>query len=103
VSLIRIVENIELNEIKAAITCGLPFDMIIPKNKVTKEMMDGLDPIRVLGDDLETILEKIYLKAAYLKKDYNSEHINLYIRVRNLYNYNVLLQRMISNERVLIS
>lgn len=92
--LIQIVNNIEVTEIKAAITCGLPFDFISFK-KVTKEMLEGLDPIKGLDNDLETVLEKIYLKVAYLKKDYNSEHINLYIRVRNIYNYNQLLQKMI--------
>src|SRR4029079_4413776 len=77
--LVQIINNLEVVEIKAAITCGLPFELITLK-KVTKEMMDGLDPIRALDNDLETILEKIYLKIAYLKKDFNSEHINLYIR-----------------------
>lgn len=92
--LIKIVNNLEVAELKAAITCGLPFDFITYK-KVSKEMMEGLDPLKALDNDLATILEKIYLKIAYLKKDYDSEHINLYIRVKNIYNYNQLLQRMI--------
>ncbi len=93
--LIKIVNNLEVAEIKAAITCGIPFEMITMK-KVTKEMMDGLDPLRALENELEQILEKIYIKIAYLKKDYNSEHINLYIRVRNIFNYNILLMRMLA-------
>ncbi len=92
--LIQIVNNLEVMEIKAAITCGLPFELITLK-KVTKEMLDAFDPIRALDNDLETLLEKIYLKVAYLKKDFNSEHINLYIRVRNIYNYNQLLQMLL--------
>lgn len=94
--LIQILNNLEVAEAKAAITCGLPFVLISPK-KATKEMMEGLDPIKGLGNDLETVLEKIYLKVAYLKKDYSSEHLNLYIRIRNIFNYNVLLQRILSN------
>lgn len=92
--LIQIVNNLEVMEIKAAITCGLPFELITLK-KVTKEMLDAFDPIRALDNDLETLLEKIYIKVAYLKKDFNSEHINLYIRVRNIYNYNQLLQMLL--------
>ncbi|MDZ4713705.1 MAG: hypothetical protein SGI89_15465 [bacterium] len=94
VRLIQIVANLEIIEVKAAITCGLPFELISLK-KADKEMMEGLDPIRALDNDLETVLEKIYIKIAYLKKDFASEHINLYIRVRNIYNYNKLLQKMI--------
>ncbi len=93
--LVQIVTNLEVMEMKAAITCGLPFELMSSK-KVSKEMLDGFDPIRALDNDLETILEKIYLKIAYLKKDYSSEHINLYIRVRNIFNYNQLLQIMLS-------
>ncbi|MBK8550277.1 MAG: hypothetical protein IPL53_04140 [Ignavibacteria bacterium] len=92
--LIKILANLEIVELRAAITCGIPFEMITLK-KVTKEMMEGLDPLRALDNELEQILEKIYIKIAYLKKDYNSEHINLYIRVRNIFNYNVLLMRML--------
>lgn len=92
--LVQIINNLEVMEMKAAITCGLPFELISLK-KVTKEMLEGFDPIKALGNDLETVLEKIYLKIAYLKKDYSSEHINLYIRVRNIYNYNQLTQLML--------
>jgi len=93
--LIQIINNLEVAEMKASITCGLPFELISSK-KVTKELLDDLDSLRALDNDLETVLEKIYLKIAYLKKDYSSEHINLYIRVRNIFSYNQLLQRMLS-------
>lgn len=92
--LTQIINNLEVMEMKAAITCGLPFTLI-SATKVTVELMDGLDSLRALDNDLETVLEKIYLKIAYLKKDYNSEHINLYIRVRNIYSYNQLIHRML--------
>lgn len=93
--LVQIVNNLEVIELKAAITCGLPFDLI-SAGKVTKELMVGLDPVKALDNDLENVLEKIYIKIAYLKKDFTSEHINLYIRVRNIYNYNQLLHRMLN-------
>ncbi len=64
--------------------------------KVDKEMLADLDSLRALDNDLETVMEKVYLKIAYLKKDFNSENINLYIRVRNIYSYNQLLQRMLA-------
>lgn len=92
--LIEIVNNLEMTEMKAAISCGIPFELI-SLIIVTKDLMEGLDPMRALGNDLETVLEKIFIKIAYLKKDYKSEHINLFIRVRNIYNYNQLLMRML--------
>lgn len=92
--LVKIVNNLEVNELKAAITCGLPFELI-SMVVVTKELMEGLDPLKALDNELENVLEKIYIKIAYLKKDFSSDHINLYIRVRNIYNYNQLLQRML--------
>jgi len=97
--LIKIVSNLEVNELKAAITCGIPLELITP-SKVTKEMLADLDYIKALDNDLEMVLEKIYIKIAYLKKDYNSEHINLYIRVRNIFSYNQLLIRMLTKKQL---
>lgn len=93
--LYQIVLNLEAGEMKAAITCGLPFELISAK-KGSKELLEGLDSIRVVDMDLETVLEKIYLKIAYIKKDFNSENINPYIRVRNIFHYNKLLERILS-------
>jgi len=95
--LIQIINNLEVAELKATITCGLPLELISMK-KVDKEMLADLDSLRALDNDLETVMEKVYLKIAYLKKDYNSENINLYIRVRNIYSYNQLLQRMLTKQ-----
>lgn len=92
--LIQIIGNLEVSEMKATITCGLPVELISAR-KVDKEMLSGLDYLKAMDNDLETVLEKTYLKIAYLKKDYNSEHINLHIRVRNIFSYNQLLQRML--------
>lgn len=95
--LIQIVNNLEIAELKAAITCGIPLELISPL-KVTKELLTDLDFIKALDNDLETVLEKVYIKIAYLKKDYNSEHINLYIRVRNIFSYNQLLMRILQKK-----
>lgn len=92
--LIQIIGNLEVSEMKATITCGLPVELISAR-KVDKEMLSGLDYLKAIDNDLETVLEKTYLKIAYLKKDYNSEHINLHVRVRNIFSYNQLLQRML--------
>lgn len=93
--LVQIVNNLEITEIKAAITCGLPLELISTA-KVSTELLEGLDSLKALGNDLETLLDKIYIKIAYLKKDYNSEHINLYIRVRNIFSYNQLILKLLS-------
>lgn len=95
--LIQIVNNLEISEIKSAITCGIPLELISPVI-VSKELLEDLDFIKALDNDLETLLEKIYIKIAYLKKDFNSEHINLYIRVRNIYSYHQLLIRILQKK-----
>jgi len=92
--LIQIINNLEVSEMKAAITCGLPIELI-SNIKVDLELLKNLDHLKAFDNDLETVLEKTYLKIAYLKKDFNAENINLYIRVRNIYNYNQLLNRML--------
>ncbi len=92
--LIQMINNLDVTEMKEAITCGLPFELISSK-KATPELLEGIDHIKAVGGDLETILEKTYLKIAYLKKDYMSESLNLYVRMRNIYSYNRLLQRML--------
>ena len=92
--LIQIINNLEVSEMKAAITCGLPIELI-SNIKVDLELLKNLDHLKAFDNDLETVLEKTYLKIAYLKKDFNAENINLYIRVRNIYSYNQLLNRML--------
>lgn len=93
--LVQMINNLDVSEMKEAITCGIPFELI-SNRKVTAEMMEGIDHVKALGADLEAILEKTYLKIAYLKKDYDSGNINLYVRTRNIYSYNRVLQRMLA-------
>lgn len=93
--LIQIIGNLDTTEMKSAITCGIPFELLSAK-KVNEELLKGLEHIRIVGADLEQVLEKTYLKIAYLKKDFMSESLNLYVRVRNIHNYNRLLQRMLT-------
>ncbi|MBX7043736.1 MAG: hypothetical protein K1X85_12635 [Ignavibacteria bacterium] len=93
--LIQMIGNLDVTEMKAAITCGLPFELISGR-KVDLEMLKNIDHVKALDADLEAVLEKTYLKIAYLKKDYNSESLNLYVRMRNIYNYNKLLNRLLT-------
>jgi len=97
--MIAIVNNLETDELKAANNCGIPMELITLK-KVTAEMLTDLDYIKADGFDLETVIEKLFIKIAYLKKDYGSENINLFIRLRNIYSYNILLQKMLENKNL---
>lgn len=94
-----IIKNLETDELKAANNCGIPMELITVK-KVTYEMLEGLDYLRAEGFDLETVIEKLFIKIAYLKKDFDSENINLFIRLRNIYSYNLLLQRILDNKSI---
>lgn len=93
--LIQMIGNLDVTEMKAAITCGLPFELI-SNRKVDLDMLKNIDHVKALDAELETVLEKTYLKIAYLKKDFNSESLNLYVRMRNIYNYNKLLSRLLT-------
>ncbi len=93
--LIQMIGNLDVTEMKAAITCGLPFELISSR-KVDLDMLKNIDHVKAFDADLETVLEKTYLKIAYLKKDFNSESLNLYVRMRNIYNYNKLLSRLLT-------
>lgn len=88
----QIASRLELGELQAALNCGVPF-MLITRKKVTQERLDKFNwkAKSLLDNDLEELLEKVYLMAAYLHKDYDNPEINLNNRLVNLYKYNLVL------------
>lgn len=88
----QIASRLEVTELEAALNCGVPF-MLITRKKVTKERLDKFNwkAKSLLDNDLEELLEKVYLMAAYLRKDHDNPEINLNNRLVNVYKYNLLL------------
>lgn len=88
----QIASRLDVNELEAALNCGVPFTLI-SRLKVTEKRLEKFNwkAKSLEGNDLETLLEKVYLMAAYLQKDYDNPDINLNNRLVNLYKYNLLL------------
>ena len=94
----RRVESEDENSVNCVLVLSVNGAKYYQSAILSKELLEDLDFIKALDNDLETLLEKIYIKIAYLKKDFNSEHINLYIRVRNIYSYHQLLIRILQKK-----
>jgi len=94
--LIQIINNIEIDELKALIKNNIPYRSITNK-KVTKKIVGGLAARRAIGYDLETLLERIYLMVTYIKKEYKREKLRLGVRVKNIYYYFTLLKRLLES------
>ena len=92
----QIASRIDVNELEAALNCGVPF-LLISRKKVTEKKLDKYNwtAKSLEGNDLETLLEKVYLMAAYIKKDYDNPDINLNNRLVNLYKYNLMLVELL--------
>lgn len=88
----QIASRLDVNELEAALNCGVPF-ALISRKKVTEKKLEKYrwKAKSIQDNDLETLLEKVYLMAAYLQKDYDNPSINLNNRLINLYKYNLLL------------
>lgn len=94
--LIQIINNIEIDELKALIKNDIPYRSITNK-KVTKKIVGGLAARRTIGYDLEILLERIYLMVTYIKKEYKKEKLRLVVRVKNIYYYFTILKRLIES------
>ena len=88
----QIASRLEITELEAALNCGVPM-VLITRKKVTQERLDKFNwkAKSLLDNDLEELLEKVYLMAAYLQKDNDNPEINLNNRLVNLYKYNLVL------------
>lgn len=88
----QIASRLEVGELEAALNCGVPF-LLISRKKVTAKRLEAFKwkAKSLLDNDLEELLEKVYLMAAYIQKDYDNPDINLNNRLVNLYKYNLVL------------
>ena len=84
-----IIKMLELTELSAAVKYDLPYQLICRKkvgNFIKKYKITRLE-----GFDFEMLVESLYLKIAYLKKDFNNKDIDLNLRLINIYKYNSIL------------
>ena len=90
-----IIKMLELTELSAAVKYDLPYQLICRK-KVGKQLIKKYKIKRLEGFDFEMLVESLYLKIAYLKKDFNNKDIDLNLRLINIYKYNSILIELLS-------
>lgn len=94
--LYKISRSLLYDKFEDALNYGVPYK-IISRKIVTKELLDRfhLQANVMLDKGLEEVLESVYIKTAYISKDYDNENINLKIRLHNLAKYNLILIQLL--------
>lgn len=90
-----IIKMLDVTELAVAVKFELPYKLICNK-KVDASMAKSLNIKRLEGFDFEMLVESLYLKIAYLKKDYNNKTIDLNLRLINIYKYNRILLKLLN-------
>ncbi|MCB2219919.1 MAG: hypothetical protein KQI35_05945 [Bacteroidetes bacterium] len=95
--LIKIARSLEYDKMQDALNYGIPY-ALISRKRVTEELLEQFHvKAAVLVDkSLEEMLESVYIKTAYISKDYDNEDIDLKARLRNLAKYNLVLIRLLT-------
>ncbi len=86
----EIINMLEVTELAAAVKYEIPYQLICHK-KVDKTLAETFNIKRLEGFDFEMLVESLYLKIAYLKKDSKNKNINLNLRLININKYNNVL------------
>ena len=91
----EIIDMLEITELADALKYELPYKLICNK-KVNKKLVDEFSIKRIFNFDFEMLVESLYIKIKYLKKDKNNKNIHLNLRLMNIYKYNAILLKLIS-------
>jgi len=94
--LFKIARSLEYDKLGEALNYGLPYSLIT-RRKVSQSLLDRfhLNASVLLGKGLEELLESVYLKTAYISKDYDNDEIDLRARLHNLAKYNLILIQLL--------
>ena len=85
-----IIDMLDAEELTAAVRYEMPYTAISRK-KVTEEVAEKHKIKRIVGYDLEKLIEALYLMISYLKKDGKNTQIDLNLRLININKYNNVL------------
>lgn len=94
--LYKISRSLSFDKFEEALNYGVPYKMI-SRRIVTEELLDKfhINANVLKGKGLEEVLESVYIKTAYISKDFDNENINLKIRLHNLAKYNLILIQLL--------
>jgi predicted enzyme involved in methoxymalonyl-ACP biosynthesis len=91
---IAIINMLDVEEIAAAVRYEIPY-AAISRKKVTEELVERYKIKRIVGYDLEKLIEGLHLMISYLKKDCNNPRIDLNLRLINIYKYTAVLVELL--------
>ena len=86
----EIIHMMDITELSAAVKYEIPYQLICSKS-VDTQLANSYNVKRLEGFDFEMLVESLYLKMAYLKKDTNNPDINLNLRLQNVLKYTQVL------------
>ena len=89
-----IINMLDITELSTAVKYEIPYKLICSKI-VGKALVEKHNIKRLDGFNFEMLVESLYLKIAYLKKDYNNKNIDLNLRLINISKYNNVLLELI--------
>ncbi|HMB99651.1 MAG TPA: hypothetical protein VKN14_01300 [Flavobacteriaceae bacterium] len=89
-----IINMLDITELSAAVKYEIPYKLICNKS-VGKTLTKAYNIKRLEGFNFEMLVESLYLKIAYLKKDHNNKSIDLNLRLINIYKYNNVLLELL--------
>ena len=90
-----IIDMLDVEELAAAVRYEMPYTAISRK-KVTTELSEKHAIKRIVDNDLEKLIEALYLMISYLKKDAKNTQIDLNLRLININKYNNVLLELLS-------
>jgi len=95
--LISIIPKLEVDAITAINKSKFRTNSIT-KKKVTKDILGNLPAPRTLGNDLDTLLDKLYLMISYIKQAYDKKGLLLSVRLKNINNYSRITLKLLEKK-----
>lgn len=86
----EIIQMLDITELAAAVKYEIPYQLICSKT-VDAQLAKAHNVKRLEGFEFEMLVESLYLKIAYLKKDTNNPDIHLNLRLQNVLKYTQVL------------
>jgi hypothetical protein len=89
-----IIQMLDIIEISEAMRLVIPLHLF-ERKKVSEELAAKFKIKRLIGASVEDVIENLYLKISYLKKDTSNNRIDLNLRLINIDKYNRVLLELL--------
>jgi len=95
--LLRIIPKLKIDMIESINKSNFPTNSL-SRRKVTQEILGNTPAPRILGNDLDTLLDKLFLMVSYLKLDSDKKGLLLFVRLKNIYNYSRITLKLLEKK-----